>query len=148
MKRIVLFLATNLAVVLVLSIVLSLLGIGRPGAGVCPVRGHSNVQGDRTMGIWERPPAHFLDALQKEFDFDPPRDHGIDAAYDAGDGIHLNDKGHRLLYEKTLAARIPETLDEAVTIALPAPRRMPGAPTGLLSTGLRVDVKETASPGL
>ena len=31
--------------------------LGRPGAGVCPVRGHSNVQGDRTMGIWERPPA-------------------------------------------------------------------------------------------
>ena len=37
--------------------------IGKPGAGLCPVRGHSNVQGDRTMGIWEKPPAHFLDAL-------------------------------------------------------------------------------------
>ena len=37
--------------------------IGKPGAGLCPVRGHSNVQGDRTMGIWERPPTHFLDAL-------------------------------------------------------------------------------------
>ena len=52
--------------------------LGKPGAGLFPVRGHSNVQGDRTMGIWERPPAHFLDALEKEFDFDPPRDHGID----------------------------------------------------------------------
>ena len=52
--------------------------IGKPGAGLCPVRGHSNVQGDRTMGIWERPPAHFLDALQQEFGFDPPRDHGYD----------------------------------------------------------------------
>ncbi|MEP7091916.1 MAG: FdhF/YdeP family oxidoreductase, partial [Nocardioidaceae bacterium] len=52
--------------------------IGRPGAGLFPVRGHSNVQGDRTMGIWERPPAHFLDALEKEFGFDPPREHGLD----------------------------------------------------------------------
>jgi formate dehydrogenase major subunit len=52
--------------------------IGKPGAGLFPVRGHSNVQGDRTMGIWERPPAHFLDALEKEFGFDPPREHGLD----------------------------------------------------------------------
>jgi formate dehydrogenase major subunit len=52
--------------------------IGKPGAGLFPVRGHSNVQGDRTMGIWERVPDHFLDALQKEFGFDPPRKHGLD----------------------------------------------------------------------
>ena len=52
--------------------------IGKPGAGLLPVRGHSNVQGDRTMGIWERPPQHFLDALQAEFGFDPPREHGYD----------------------------------------------------------------------
>ena len=52
--------------------------IGKPGAGLCPVRGHSNVQGDRTMGIWERVPDHFLDALREEFGFDPPRDHGFD----------------------------------------------------------------------
>ncbi|MFF9894132.1 FdhF/YdeP family oxidoreductase [Streptomyces longispororuber] len=52
--------------------------IGRPGAGVCPVRGHSNVQGDRTMGIFERPAAAFLDALEKEFGFAPPRHHGLD----------------------------------------------------------------------
>ena len=52
--------------------------IGKPGAGLCPVRGHSNVQGDRTMGIWERPKPAFLDALQREFGFDPPREHGLD----------------------------------------------------------------------
>ena len=52
--------------------------IGKPGAGLLPVRGHSNVQGDRTMGIWERPPQHFLDRLQAEFGFDPPREHGYD----------------------------------------------------------------------
>jgi len=53
--------------------------IGKPGAGLCPVRGHSNVQGDRTMGIWERAPEWFLDALGDEFGFTPRRDHGLDA---------------------------------------------------------------------
>ncbi|MBX9425845.1 MULTISPECIES: FdhF/YdeP family oxidoreductase [Streptomyces] len=52
--------------------------IGRPGAGVCPVRGHSNVQGDRTMGIFERPSPAFLDALDKEFGIVSPRHHGFD----------------------------------------------------------------------
>ncbi|MDT7659001.1 MAG: hypothetical protein QOF38_3716, partial [Pseudonocardiales bacterium] len=53
--------------------------IGKPGAGLCPVRGHSNVQGDRTMGIWEQSPDSFLDALRDEFGFEPPRKHGFDA---------------------------------------------------------------------
>jgi molybdopterin-dependent oxidoreductase alpha subunit len=52
--------------------------VGKPGAGLCPVRGHSNVQGDRTMGIWERPKPAFLDALSREFGFEPPRHHGMD----------------------------------------------------------------------
>src|SRR5687767_1097380 len=52
--------------------------VGQPGAGFCPVRGHSNVQGDRTMGIWERPTAVFLDRLGEEFEFEPPRNHGFD----------------------------------------------------------------------
>ncbi|MBS1841830.1 MAG: FdhF/YdeP family oxidoreductase [Acidobacteria bacterium] len=52
--------------------------IGRPGAGVCPVRGHSNVQGDRTMGISERMSDSFLDSLQSAFGFAPPRTHGYD----------------------------------------------------------------------
>ncbi len=52
--------------------------IGKPGAGVCPVRGHSNVQGDRTVGIWERPTELFLDRLGEAFDFEPPRNHGFD----------------------------------------------------------------------
>ena len=52
--------------------------IGKPGAGVCPVRGHSNVQGDRTMGIWERPTEAFLEQLARTFDFEPPRRHGLD----------------------------------------------------------------------
>ena len=52
--------------------------IGKPGAGLCPVRGHSNVQGDRTMGIWEAPPESFLQSLEKEFGFTAPRKHGHD----------------------------------------------------------------------
>jgi len=50
--------------------------VGRPGAGLSPVRGHSNVQGDRTMGIDEKPPVAFLDALEKRFAFKVPRKHG------------------------------------------------------------------------
>ncbi len=52
--------------------------IGKPGAGLCPVRGHSNVQGDRTVGIWERPRPEFLDRLGAVFGFAPPRRHGLD----------------------------------------------------------------------
>ncbi len=52
--------------------------IGKPGAGLCPVRGHSNVQGDRTMGIWERPTTAFLEKLGAEFNFEPPARHGYD----------------------------------------------------------------------
>ena len=52
--------------------------IGRPGAGPSPIRGHSNVQGDRTMGIWEKMPDSFLDRLGDEFGFEPPREHGYD----------------------------------------------------------------------
>jgi molybdopterin-dependent oxidoreductase alpha subunit len=50
--------------------------LGKPGAGVCPVRGHSNVQGDRTVGINENPPPEFLDALEREFGFTAPREPG------------------------------------------------------------------------
>lgn len=63
--------------------------IGKPGAGTCPVRGHSNVQGDRTMGIFEKPPRKLLDALQRNFDFLPPQQHG----YDVVDSIKAMHEG-------------------------------------------------------
>ncbi|MCF6691234.1 FdhF/YdeP family oxidoreductase [Raoultella terrigena] len=53
--------------------------IGKPGAGICPLRGHSNVQGNRTVGITEKPSAGFLASLQREFGFVPPQAHGHDA---------------------------------------------------------------------
>ena len=52
--------------------------IGKPGAGTCPVRGHSNVQGDRTMGIYERPSETFLKSIKNNFDFKPPHKQGYD----------------------------------------------------------------------
>lgn len=63
--------------------------VGRPGAGLCPVRGHSNVQGDRTMGINECPPVAFLDALERRFQFKVPRHNGhnvVEAIHAMADG--------------------------------------------------------------
>jgi len=64
--------------------------IGRPGAGPCPVRGHSNVQGDRTMGIYEKPSAMFLDKLAAEFSIQPPREAGYDVV-DTIRAMHAGD---------------------------------------------------------
>jgi molybdopterin-dependent oxidoreductase alpha subunit len=63
--------------------------VGRPGAGLCPVRGHSNVQGDRTMGIDHLPKPGFLDALGTVFGFAPPREPG----YDTVETIHALEAG-------------------------------------------------------
>ncbi|RYX81193.1 FdhF/YdeP family oxidoreductase [bacterium] len=63
--------------------------IGREGAGACPVRGHSNVQGDRTMGIYEKPKAAFLDALDREFGITSPREDGFDVV----EAIHAMHEG-------------------------------------------------------
>jgi molybdopterin-dependent oxidoreductase alpha subunit len=70
----------SVAAVQMLSNLMMMRGnIGRRGAGLCPVRGHSNVQGDRTMGIEEQPTQAFLNRLQQVFGFEPPRHHGYDA---------------------------------------------------------------------
>ena len=61
---------------------------GKPGAGACPVRGHSNVQGDRTMGIWEKPTEALLQAIDKEFGITSPREHG----YDSTEALHAFEK--------------------------------------------------------
>ena len=85
--------------------------IGKPSAGLLPVRGHSNVQGDRTMGIWERPPEHFLDALQAEFGFDPPREHG----YDTVDAIRAMRDGHAHVFIGLGGNFVQAAPDTAVT---------------------------------
>lgn len=62
----------------VVNLHLLLGAVGRPGAGLCPVRGHSNVQGDRTMGIFEKMPEAYHEAIDREFGFASPRHHGHD----------------------------------------------------------------------
>ena len=87
--------------------------IGKPNAGVCPVRGHSNVQGDRTMGIWERVPDWFLDALGKEFGFEPPRHHG----YDSVDGVRAMRDGKAKVFVGVAGNFVRAMSDSHVTEA-------------------------------
>lgn len=61
--------------------------IGKPGAGACPVRGHSNVQGDRTMGIYEKPKQEFIDKLNEVYGLNAPYDYGFDTV-DAMKAMH------------------------------------------------------------
>jgi molybdopterin-dependent oxidoreductase alpha subunit len=87
--------------------------VGRPGAGVCPVRGHSNVQGDRTMGINEKPPAWLLDRLGAEFSFTPPREHG----YDVVESIEAMRAGRAKVFLALGGNFVSATPDTAVTAA-------------------------------
>ena len=73
----------------VINVHLLLGALGRPGAGLCPVRGHSNVQGDRTMGIFEKMPEAFLAALDRECGISSPREPG----YDTVAAIHAMHRG-------------------------------------------------------
>ncbi|MBS0029654.1 FdhF/YdeP family oxidoreductase [Chitinophaga sp. 22321] len=68
--------------------------IGKPGAGTCPVRGHSNVQGDRTMGIFERPSAAFLEKIRSVYGFQPPMKHG----HDVVNAIHAMHRGEAKVF--------------------------------------------------
>ena len=85
--------------------------IGKPGAGLCPVRGHSNVQGDRTMGIYEKPAEWFLDALGKEFNFAPPRAPGFDTV----EAIHAMRDGRAKVFIAMGGNFLSATPDTEVT---------------------------------
>lgn len=98
--------------------------IGKPGAGVCPVRGHSNVQGDRTMGIWEKMPEKFLDALDSRFGIVSPRKHG----YDTVDAIRAMRDGHAKVFIGMGGNFVSATPDTGVT------------ETGLRSCALTVQI--------
>ncbi|GAC1384747.1 MAG: FdhF/YdeP family oxidoreductase [Marmoricola sp.] len=87
--------------------------LGRPGAGVCPVRGHSNVQGDRTMGIWEQMPESFLRALGDEFGFAPPTKHG----YDSVNGVRAMRDGKIDVFVGVAGNFVRAMSDTAVTEA-------------------------------
>ncbi|MBP2474187.1 molybdopterin-dependent oxidoreductase alpha subunit [Crossiella equi] len=87
--------------------------IGKPGAGVCPVRGHSNVQGDRTMGVWEKMPEPFLAALEHEFHITVPRRHG----YDTVDSLRAMRDGHASVFLAMGGNFVSATPDTEVTEA-------------------------------
>jgi len=87
--------------------------IGKPGAGVCPVRGHSNVQGDRTMGIWEKMPEAFLAALDSRFGITSPRTHG----HDTVDAIRAMRDGHAKTFIGMGGNFVSATPDTEVTEA-------------------------------
>ena len=85
--------------------------IGKPGAGTCPVRGHSNVQGDRTVGIWEKLKPEFGQALKKEFAFEPPKEDG----YDVVDAIKAMHEGRAKFFMGMGGNFISATPDTEVT---------------------------------
>lgn len=85
--------------------------IGKPGAGTCPVRGHSNVQGDRTVGIYEKPSDAFLNKLQEVYGFEPPRRHG----YDTVDTIHAMLNGQAKVFFAMGGNFLSATPDTGVT---------------------------------
>ncbi|GAA6121660.1 FdhF/YdeP family oxidoreductase [Acidovorax sp. FG27] len=94
----------------IVSLLLMRGNIGRAGAGACPVRGHSNVQGDRTMGIWEKPPTALLDRLRDVFGFEPPRQDGVDTV----EAIRLMREGHGKVFFAlggNFAAATPDTYE-------------------------------------
>lgn len=63
------------------NLLLSVGSVGRPGAGLCPVRGHSNVQGDRTVGIWEKIKPAWAEGIRRTFNFEPPVEEGYNAVH-------------------------------------------------------------------
>jgi len=82
--------------------------IGKPGAGTCPVRGHSNVQGDRTMGIWHKPPSTFLKKLEEIYDFQPPKETGL-GVVDAIKALHAEKAKVLICMGGNLLSASPDT---------------------------------------
>ncbi|NSL86525.1 FdhF/YdeP family oxidoreductase [Chitinophaga sp. Mgbs1] len=83
--------------------------IGKPGAGTCPVRGHSNVQGDRTMGIYEKPAARLLNKIEAIYGFRPPQEHGYDVVA-AIQAMHRGDAKVFIAMGGNFLSATPDTL--------------------------------------
>jgi len=106
-------------VAMVVNLLLLRGNIGKPGAGVCPVRGHSNVQGQRTVGITEKPELAPLDKLKEQYGFEPPRDKGMDTV-EACEGILAGRVQAFIGLGGNFVRAVPErTLMEAAWRALP-----------------------------
>ena len=89
--------------------------IGRPGAGLCPVRGHSNVQGNRTVGITEKPGRDFLDRMHSTFGFEPPRRHGHDVVR-ALEAMERGEARAFIALGGNFAAAVPDTALSAAAL--------------------------------
>ncbi len=129
--------------------------IGRPGAGLSPIRGHSNVQGDRTMGVWSTPETVLLDAISDTFGFDPPRSAGLDSVESLE---ALRDGKARVVVSMggNLARSLPdtETAERALTdcrltvhisTKLNRSHLVPGELSMILPTLARTDIDRQAS---
>ena len=99
----------------VINVLLLRGNFGRPGAGACPVRGHSNVQGDRTMGITHEPTTAFLDGLAKEFAFTPPHERGLDVV-ETLHAMHRGDVTALVCLGGNFASATPDTAQTLATL--------------------------------
>jgi len=119
--------------------------VGRKGAGLCPVRGHSNVQGDRTMGIYHLPRPAFLDALGQTFNFEPPRSPGFDAV-EAAHALENGEVGVFMALGGNFAAAMPDT--DRITRGLQRCKLTVGVTTKLNRTQLYPGTKALILPCL
>ncbi|TNJ42915.1 FdhF/YdeP family oxidoreductase [Tamlana fucoidanivorans] len=90
--------------------------IGKEGAGTCPVRGHSNVQGDRTVGIWEAAPQAFLDKIEIKYGFKPSAKHGY-SVIDAIKAMHEHKAKVFLGLGGNFISAVPDTVYSAQALA-------------------------------
>ncbi|HEY1797943.1 MAG TPA: FdhF/YdeP family oxidoreductase [Stellaceae bacterium] len=93
--------------------------IGKPGAGVLPVRGHSNVQGQRTVGITEKPQLVPMDKLKEQYGFEPPHDKGLNAV-EACEGVIKGDVRAMFQLGGNLVRSLPD-----LGVLVPAWRKLP-----------------------
>lgn len=129
--------------------------IGRPGAGICPVRGHSNVQGQRTVGIAEKPELVPLDRLKEQYGFEPPRWKGM-TTVEACEGIIKGDVKAFVALGGNFMRAAPETaaLEEAwprirlsvqISTKLNRNHLVPGEVTYILPCLGRIEIDEQAT---
>ena len=128
--------------------------IGRQGAGICPIRGHSNVQGQRTMGITEKPELFDLDRLGQQFNFEPPREAGYNTV-EACEAILRDEVQAFIMLGGNFARAIPDhgqmepawrrqRLTVNVITKLNRTALLPGAISYILPVISRLEIIETA----
>ena len=118
------------AVQMLVNLLLLRGNIGRPGAGICPVRGHSNVQGQRTVGITEKPELVPLDRLAEQFGFEPPREKGMNTV-EACEGIIAGRVTAFVMLGGNFVRAIPETRKNGKGMAEATASPLPFRPSSI-----------------